>query len=149
MSNHADTIGFAKIGRDVVVWPLAKIVQADRITVGNSVIIDDFVFLMGGQETVIADFVHIASSASCTGGGRLWMADFSALSSGVRVFTGNEDYSGASLTNPTVPFPYRKPVRSYVRIGKHVVVGANSVVLPGVTIGEGAVISPNSVVVAD
>ncbi len=128
---------------------MAKIMSSEVISVGNSVIIDDFVFIMGGQETAIGDFVHIASFASCTGGGEFCIADFSSLSSGARIFTGREDFSGESLTGPTVPFPYRQKTLSYVRIEKHVVVGANSVILPGVTIGEGTIISPNSVVASD
>jgi galactoside O-acetyltransferase len=90
--------------------------------------------------------VHIASFVSITGGGELVMEDFSGLSSGVRVFTGNEDYSGKCLTNPTVPAPYRVPERSFVRIGRHAIVGANAVILPGVEIGEGAVVGANSLV---
>jgi len=39
--------------------------------------------------------VHIASFTSITGGGEYVMEDFTTLSNGVRVFTGNEDYSGA------------------------------------------------------
>ena len=149
MTNQAYTLKFAYVGLDVVIWSLAKIVSPDVISIGNSVIIDDFVFIMGGQETVIGDFVHIASFASCTGGGRFGIADFSSLSSGVRIFTGKEDFSGDTMTNPTVPCTYRQKTRSHVRIEKHAVIGANAVILPGVTIGEGAIISPNSVVACD
>ena len=65
------------------------------------------------------------------------------------MYTGNEDYAGGSLTNPTVPHPYRLPVRSFVHIQKHVIVGANSVILPGVTIGQGAAVGANSLVAKD
>jgi galactoside O-acetyltransferase len=75
--------------------------------------------------------------------------DYSGLSSGVRVFTGNDDYSGQWMTHPTVPGAYRKPLRSYVRIEKHVIVGANTVILPGVTIGEGVAIGANSLIKKD
>jgi acetyltransferase-like isoleucine patch superfamily enzyme len=146
MSNAAYNLGLARIGEDVTIWPQAKIVGADRISIGNSVIIDDFVFLMGGQETTIGSFVHIASFTSITGGGTFVMGDFAGLSGGVRVYTGNEDYSGRSLTNPTVPAPFRVPVRTSVRIDRHAIVGANTVILPGVVIGEGAVVGANSLV---
>ncbi|MBI4325125.1 MAG: acyltransferase [Chloroflexi bacterium] len=144
--NQAYTIGFASVGQDVTVWPLAKVVFPEKITVGDCVIIDDFVFIMGGNRTSIGSFVHIAAFCSIAGGGELCMADFTGLSGGVRVYTGNEDYSGGCLTNPTVPPPFRMPVRSKVVIEKHAIVGANSVILPGVTIGEGAVVGANSLV---
>jgi acetyltransferase-like isoleucine patch superfamily enzyme len=133
----------------VVIWPLAKIISPEAISIGDSVIIDDFVFFMGGELSVLHSFIHIGSFTSITGGGELVMEDFSGLSSGVRIYTGNEDYSGGSLTNPAVPAPYRIPVRSFVHIGKHCIIGSNSVVLPGVTMGEGAAIGANSLVLHD
>ena len=147
--NQAYNLAFKAIGRDVTIWPMARVVRPEAISIGDSVIIDDFVYMAGGRSTVIGSFVHIAMHASIAGGGELTMADFSGLSGGVRVYTGNEDYNGGSLTNPTVPLPYRHPDRSFVRIEKHVIVGANSVILPGVTIGEGAVIGANSLVTKD
>jgi len=149
MTNQAYTLGFAKVGQDVTIWPLAKIVSPEIISIGDSVIIDDLVFLMGGTKTVIGSFAHIASFTSITGGGEFIMDDFTTLSSGVRVFTGNEDYSGGCLTGSGVPFPYRLPIRSFVHIKKHAIVGAEAVILPGVTIGEGTVIGANSLVRRD
>jgi len=149
MSNQAYEIPFRQIGHDVFVWSKAKIVSPETITIGDSVIVDDFAFIMGGEETVLGSFIHIAAFVSLVGGGRLIMEDFSGISGGVRVYTGNEDYSGACLTNPAVPPPYRIPIRSFVHIGKHVIIGANAVVLPGVTIGEGAVVGANSLVTKD
>ena len=59
-----------------MIWPLAKVVSPQIIAVGDSVIIDDFVFLMGGMKTTIGSFVHIASFTSITGGGEFVMDDF-------------------------------------------------------------------------
>ena len=149
MNNAAYNLNFSSVGQDVIIWPLAKIVSPEVVSIGNSVIIDDYVFLMGGDKTSIGSFIHIASFTSVTGGGRLIMENFSGLSSGTRVYTGNEDYNGGCLTNPSVPFPYRIAERSFVHIKKHVIVGANSVILPGVTIGEGTAIGANSLVTKD
>lgn len=146
MNNQAYKLGFRVVGHDVMIWPLAKVVSPDAISIGNSVIIDDFVFLMGGKKTTIGDFVHIASFVSITGGGELIIEDFAGLSGGVRVYTGNEDYTGQYLTNPTVPYPYRIPERSFVHIEKHVIVGSNSVIMPGTIVGEGVAIGANSFV---
>lgn len=147
--NQAYSLGFARVGHDVTVWPLAKVIAPERIAVGDSVIVDDFSLIMAGERTSIGSFVHIASFCSLVGGGELVMDDFSGLSGGVRVYTGNDDYLGNSLTNPTVPAPYRATIRSFVRVGRHAIVGANSVILPGVTIGEGASIGANSLVTRD
>ncbi len=147
--NQAYSIGLSSVGQDVNIWPQAKIVSPEKICIGNSVMIDDFVFIMGGEKTIIGSFVHIASFTSVTGGGTFVMEDFSGLSGGVRIYTGNEDYSGMYMTNPTVPYPYRIPSRSFVVVKKHVIIGANTVILPGVTIGEGASIGTNSLITKD
>lgn len=149
MTNQAYNLRFARVGQDVTIWPLAKIVSPEVISIGDSVIIDDFVFLMGGRRTTIGSFVHIASFTSVTGGGEFIMGNFTTLSSGIRVFTGNDDYLGGSLTNSAVPHPYRVPIRSFVHIKKHAIVGAETVILPGVTIGEGVAIGANSLIKKD
>jgi galactoside O-acetyltransferase len=149
MDNQAYSLSFARVGEDVVIWPMAKIVSPGTISIGDSVIVDDFVLFMGGRLSTLHSFIHIGSFTSITGGGELCMEDFSGLSSGVRIYTGNEDYTGGCLTNPAVPAPYREPVRSFVHLGRHCIVGANSVVLPGVTIGEGAAVGACSLVLRD
>lgn len=149
MTNQAYTLKFKKVGQDVMIWPMAKIVSPEVISIGDSVIIDDFVFLMGGIRTAIGGFVHIASFTSITGGGEFVMEDFAGLSSGVRVYTGKDDYLGGCLTNPAVPYPYRVAVRSFVRIKKHAVIGSETVIFAGVTVGEGAAIGANSLVNRD
>ena len=73
------------------------------LSIGNAVIIDDFVLLMGGANTRIGNFVHIACHCSIVGGGEFDMQDFAGLSGGVRIYTGSEDYSGNFLTNRTLP----------------------------------------------
>jgi galactoside O-acetyltransferase len=146
IANQAYSLGFLNVGQDVVVWPEAKIVSPEVISLGDSVIIDDFVLLMGGAKTTIGSFVHLASFVSVVGGGEFSMEDFAGISSGGRVYTGNDDYLGEYLTGPTVPFPYRVPSRSFVHIKKHAIIGANTVILPGVVIGEGAAIGAGSVV---
>jgi galactoside O-acetyltransferase len=147
--NQADQLNFKDIGHDVTIFPLAKIVYPEVISIGNSVIVDDFVLIMGGEETTIGSFVHIASYASLVGGGVCIVEDFVGISGGARVYTGNDDYLGGSLTGPTVPDKYRNAIRSFVHFEKHSLVGANSVILPGVTIHEGAAIGAGSVVTKD
>jgi len=147
--NQFNNLEFKHVGQDVIIWPLAKIVSPEVISIGDSVIIDDFVFILGGKSTMIGSFVHIASFVSITGGGEFLIEDFAGVSSGSRIFTGNEDYFGDSLTNPTVPKPYRMPTRSFVHIKKHAIIGANTVILPGVSIGEGVAVGANSLIAKD
>ena len=93
--------------------------------------------------------IYLGEMPVMIGGGEFIMEDFSGLSSGVQVYTASDDYLGGSLTNPAVPYPYRMPIRSFVHIKKHAVVGTNTVILSGVTIGEGVAIGANSLVKED
>lgn len=141
--------GFAEIGSDVKIYPLAKILGRDRITLGSHIMVDDFVFLGSHKRLVIGNHVHLASHASITGGGVCLCCDFVGISSGARILTGTDSFDGDGLTGPTIPAEYRSVVRGSVLIGAHTVIGANAVVLPNVKIGEGAIVGAGSIVTKD
>ena len=92
--------------------------------------------------------MHLASFSSYLGGGRLVIEDFAGVSSGSRIYTGTDDFLGESLTGPTIP--EAPAARCELRhVGKYAVVGANCVVLPGVTLGEGCTVGALSLVNRD
>lgn len=133
----------------VKTFPLTKIIGREHIRFGQNIIIDDFVFIYAADEHVIGDHVHISSFTSITGGGKLHMGDFVTVSSGCRIFTGTDDFTGTGLVNSTIPPEYRSVTRGKVVLEKHVAIGANTVVLPDVTIGEGCAVGAGSVVTRD
>jgi len=146
--------GYGKIGANVRIYPLARLVLREGIEIGSNVIIDDFAFIVGGKPgdppVRIGDYVHIASHTSFTGGGELVLGDFTSYGSGTKIVTGSEHFTeGDCLTNPSVPAPFRRAKRSFVRIGKHSILGLNVTVLPGVTIGEGCAVGANSLIIRD
>ena len=96
-----------------MIWAKAQIIGAEHISLGDRVIIDDFVLLMATQPMLIGRFVHIAAATTVMGGGSFRMEDFATPSGGVRVYTGTDDYLGGSMVNSTVPAPWRVPVRSF------------------------------------
>lgn len=130
----------------VSTFEYTKIVGVENIEFGTNIIIDDFVFIYAKKKSKIGSYVHIGSFTSITGGESFSMKDFSGLSSGVRIFTGSEDFNEWGFGNPTIDEKYRNTKRSPVNIGKFCVIGANSVILPGVTVGEGATVGAGSVV---
>jgi acetyltransferase-like isoleucine patch superfamily enzyme len=131
------------------IYPQAKIVHQENFAIGDFSQIDDFVFINAGEETVIGRYVHISSFCSVIGGGRFFMEDFSGLSAGCRIITGSDDFGGGALTNPTVPAAYTSVTKSFVRIGRHAIIGTNAVIFPGVTIGEGAAVGAGCIVRKD
>lgn len=134
-------------GKNVTIYSRSKLCYPENIYMGDNIIIDDFVLIIAKKFTKLGSYIHIASFTSITGGGEFAMDNYSTLSSGVRIFTGTEDLAG--MVGAAIPEPYRKARRSYVVIGKHVMVGTNSVILPGVTIPDGVVIGAMSLVLED
>ena len=136
-------------GDDVTIYEWVRLVGADQITIRDHVIVDDFVFLQGGTGLSIGSYVHIASYASITGGGEGELQDFVGIAAGARVFTGTDVPDGTGLAGPRIPEHMRSVQRGRTVLEEHVFVGANAVVLPGVTIGQGAVIGALSLVTSD
>ena len=75
--------------------------------------------------------------------------DFARVSSGSRIYTGIDDFLGREPDGPDDPGRAPAAPRSFARIGKYAVVGANCVVLPGVTLGEGCTVGALSLVNRD
>jgi len=145
-----ERMGFAAVGTDVRLSDKASYYNCANIRFGHHVRVDDFCVLSAGAGGIaIGDYVHLAVYSSLMGAGRIELADFAGLSSRVAVYSSNDDYSGATLTNPTVPVEFSGVTHAPVLLGKHVIVGAGSIILPGVTLYEGAAVGGLSLVTKD
>ncbi len=143
-------IGFYALGSNVLISDKASIYGASRIIIGNNVRIDDFCVLSAGEGGIeIGNYIHIAIYSSLIGAAKIKISDFSNLSSKVAIYSSNDDYSGAYMTNPMVPIKYTNVTHEDVTLGKHVIIGCGSVVLPGVTLYEGAAVGALSLVNKD
>lgn len=142
-----DAMGFASVGQNVQVSDRASFYGASRIALGNNVRIDDFCVLSAGIGGILVEnYIHIAVYSSLIGAGKITLSDFCNISSRVSIYSSNDDYSGATMTNPTVPGEYTGVAHADVFLGKHVIVGSGSIILPGVTLEEGAAVGALSLV---
>lgn len=143
-------IGFLSVGENVLISDKASFYGASRISIGNNVRIDDFCVLSAGAGGIeIGNNIHIAVYTSLIGAGKIVLKDFCNLSSRVAIYSSNDDYSGEYLTNPTIPSEFTNVTNADVYIGKHVIIGSGSVVLPGVRLEQGAAIGALSLVTKD
>ncbi|MFM5686599.1 hypothetical protein ACET70_17365 [Aeromonas caviae] len=143
-------IGFAALGSNVLISDKASIYGASRILIGHNVRIDDFCVLSAGEGGIeIGNYIHIAVYSSLIGAGKITLSDFCNISSRVAIYSSNDDYSGEYMTNPMVPIEYTKVTHTNVTLGKHVIIGSGSVVLPGVILFEGAAVGALSLITKD
>lgn len=145
-----EAMGFAGLGREVRVSDRASFYGTSKISLGDHVRIDDFCVLSAGAGgIVIGRYVHVAVFSSLIGAGRITLGDFCNLSSRVSIYSSSDDYSGSTMTNPTVPDRFKSVHHADVSLGRHVVVGSGSVVLPGVTLEDGVAVGALSLVKND
>lgn len=138
-----------KCGLEVKIYPLAKIVKPEVVEIGDYSQIDDFSFIYGGQGTKICKYVHIASFVSIIGGGELIVGDYADIACGARILTGSDTYDGGKRMSSALPLEQRNVIRGRVIIEKDAFIGTNAVIHPNVTIGEGAIVGSNSLVLQD
>lgn len=138
-NSQLQSVGFKHLGNNVKIGSLVSIHRPEDISIGDNSRIDDFCALSG--KITIGRNVHIAVHCSLVASSEeLVMKDFSGLAFGCYLFTSSDDYSGKSLTNPTVPNAYKSITNGQITIGRHVIIGTSSIVFPGVEIAEGCAI---------
>ncbi|MBM4053981.1 MAG: acyltransferase [Planctomycetes bacterium] len=140
--------GFGKLGRNIKIAKNCTIIGINNISIGDNVRIDGFTSIIasGNGYITIGSFVHIGAYCILTGGEGIIMNDFCGLSHGVQIYSRTDDYSGNHLTNPTVPQNFTKINRGTVCLERHVIIGAGSVILPNIVIGEGSAVGALSLV---
>ena len=140
-------LGLNEVGNNVKISKNASIYGAERISIGPNSRIDDFCVISAGEGGIsIGKNVHIAVMCTLIGGGKIEIEDFCGLSGRVSLYSSNDDYSGEYLTGPTIPSEYTNVDIRNVRIERHAVIGSGSIILPGVVIGEGAIVGAMSLV---
>lgn len=142
-----EAMGFAFLGENVTISTLASFYGCARISIGNNVRIDDFVvFSAGAGGVVVGNNVHVAVYSSLIGAGKITLSDFSNISSRVSIYSSSDDYSGSTMTNPTIPDQFKAVMHDDVLIGRHVIIGCGTVVLPGARLNDGVAIGALSMV---
>jgi len=142
-----DQIGFKYLGKNVRISAKASIYNAANISIDDNTRVDDFCILSAGAKGIeIGKYVHIGCYSSLLGKAKIVIKDFSGLSARVSIFSSNDDYSGKAMIGPAVDPKYTNVNSADVIIMKHVIIGAGAVILPGITIHEGAAVGALSLV---
>lgn len=135
-------------GKNAMIYPLAKIIYPENLSIGLESVIDDFAFIYAvGKGIDIGNFCHITTHCTVFAGGKVTFKDFSAIGPGCIVLAESDDYKGNGFIGLKVfGDKYRCREELDVTFEKHAHVGAGSIIQPGVTIGEGCSIGSGSLV---
>lgn len=147
-NEELSSLGLMSYGSNVLISRKASIYTPGNISIGNNVRIDDFCILSGKIQ--IGNYIHVGAYSALYGGKKgIVLDDYVGISSRVTIYAVSDDYSGEAMTNPMIPDQYKNLIHGKVFIGRHVIIGSGSVILPGVNIREGSSIGALSLVSAD
>lgn len=143
-TKEIEKIGFKSFGKNVLISRYASIYSADEITIGNNVRIDDYCILSGKIE--LGSYIHISAYTALYGKFGIKLDDYSGLSPRVTIFSATDDFSGNFLIGPMIQENLTNVTGGQVLINKYCQVGAGSIILPNIKIGEGTAIGTMSLV---
>lgn len=121
------------------------ILNPDMAQIDDSARIDSFVKIEGGLGVTIGAGVHVGSFCHVNiGGGTVILEAGVGMGSGAKVLGGSNTEYGECMSIAGPP-ELQVIKREKTVIKRNAFLGANSVVLPGVTVGEGAILAAGGV----
>ena len=109
---------------------------------GKNINIEHGAFLASGKDIEIGN--NSGLGLNCRVTGPLKIGDDVMMAPGVMIFTQNHETSDLS-----VPMRLQTAPKFKVEIGNDVWIGANAMILPGITVGNGCIIAAGAVVTHD
>lgn len=95
-----------------------------------------------GENTFFGDYVRMDTSYA----DMIYIGDYTHITSGCRLLCHQRDLTGYCVGDNAADLGYRT---GEIHIGKGVMVGMETLIMPGVTIGDGAIIGAGSIVTKD
>jgi len=136
------------IGEGVRLYPMCKIIHPESAELDNNCQIMDFVFIDAGELLKIGKFSTITWHCIIEGGAKTYIGDRVFLGPGSKLLTSTYELNGFYSVEH-LPAGCGAIRYGDIIIEDDAYLGANVTVLPGVTIGEGAIVSANALVNKD
>lgn len=95
-----------------------------------------------GKNTFFGDYVRMDTSYA----DMIYIGDYTHITSGCRLLCHQRDLTGYCVGDNAADLGYRT---GEIHIGKGVMVGMETLIMPGVTIGDGAIVGAGSIVTKD
>lgn len=137
-------LGLCTYGENVLISRKCSIYSPSTLSIGSNVRIDDFCILSG--KITIGSNVHISAYVAFYGSEGIYLSDYTGISARTTLYSAVDDFSGDYLIGPLSPKGTTHLQKGSIFMEAYTQVGASSVLMPGVTIAEGAVIGAMSFV---
>lgn len=124
-------------GKNISISKKVSIYNYDKIEIGDNVRIDDYCILSGNIK--IGSNVHISAYTALYGKYGIEIGNYCGCSPRCTILSGSDDFSGEYMIGPMVNEELTNVNGSKVIMENFSQIGANSIVMPGVRIKEGAV----------
>jgi acetyltransferase-like isoleucine patch superfamily enzyme len=136
---------FKSFGKDVIISPDFSFLHPETIEIGNGVFIGSHTFIQGridgyckiGNKVWIGPYSYFDARA-------LLIEDYVGVGPGIRIL--GSEHTGDPKDLPVIQTDL---VIKPIKICLNSDIGTNAVILPGVTIGEGAIVGAGAVVTKD
>lgn len=135
-------------GKDVRIYPLCKMIRAENAELDNNCQIFDNVFIDAGKRLRIGKHSTLTWGVLIEGGAETYIGDRVFLGPSTKLLTSTCKIQGF-YTVEHLPEGCYETEYGNITIHDDAYLGANCTVLPGITIGEGAVVGTNSLVLKD
>ncbi len=128
-----------RCGKNCSVHSTCIITNPKNLIIGNNVRIDSFSLINSRSKIIIGNYVHIGTHVFLYSGEKgIEIKNYSAISSGVKIYSFTDDYTGKDFFGPFNKNLSKKYSKSKkIIIKKHCIIGSNAVILPGTEFGEG------------
>ena len=149
-----------RMGKNVFIDVGVTIWEPGNVEIGDYSFVDTYITILGGRKghgfVHLGKYVDIANNCVLAGRGGIKIGDHVGIGAGSKIYSGSHLYrdpekednkllSGSELAPLDKQYVIEKPVI----IEDYAWMGINTVVLPGVKIGKGAILGAGSVVTTD
>tara|TARA_B110001450_G_C17643784_1_gene490327 strand:- start:951 stop:1475 length:525 start_codon:yes stop_codon:yes gene_type:complete len=135
--NELNKIGFKYLGENIKISRFANFYSAHQISIGNNVRVDDFCVLSGSIH--LKNNIHISAHCTLYGNSGIVLEDNTGISTGCILYSEIDDFTSSCLIGAQHTEAKRKLIKGKIILEEHSQLGAKSVVMPGITIKQGAV----------
>lgn len=140
------------VGKNLHMWLMPDISGPVQVYIGDGVNLFGHLGVQSGRiydtpKLIIENGADIGHNVTITVNQEVFIGEEANIASGVRILDSDAHPRDPQLRIQGLP-PSREEIKP-VRIERHAWIGQNAFVMKGVTVGEGAIIGANSVVITD